>query len=64
VPVLASTGLAAQRRQRGWIGDAGDVERICREALKNRMELFRRSLHAFLLEAGEVRVAELFAPEA
>jgi hypothetical protein len=26
------------------------------------MELFRRSLHAFLLEAGEVRVAELFAP--
>jgi len=34
VPVLASTGLAAQRRQRGWIGDAGDAERICREALK------------------------------
>ena len=33
-----------------------------RLGLKSRMELFRRSLHAFLLEAGEVRVAELFAP--
>lgn len=30
--------------------------------LKSRMDLFRRALHAFLLEAGEVRVAELFAP--
>jgi hypothetical protein len=28
------------------------------------MDLLRRSLHAFLLEAGEVRVAELFAPPA
>ncbi len=35
-----------------------------RLGLKSRMELFRRSLHAFLLEAGEVRVAELFAPTA
>ena len=35
-----------------------------RLGLKSRMELMRRSLHAFLLEAGEVRVAELFAPEA
>ena len=35
-----------------------------RLGLGSRMELFRRSLHAFLLEAGEVRVAELFAPEA
>ena len=34
-----------------------------RLGLKSRMELFRRSLHAFLLEAGEVRVAELFASE-
>ena len=33
-----------------------------RLGLKNRMELFRRALHAFLLEAGEVRVAEMFAP--
>ena len=33
-----------------------------RLGLGSRMELFRRSLHAFLLEAGEVRVAELFAP--
>ena len=30
--------------------------------LKSRMDLFRRALHAFLLEADEVRVAELFAP--
>jgi len=35
-----------------------------RLGLPSRMDLFRRSLHAFLLEAGEVRVAELFAPEA
>ncbi len=35
-----------------------------RLGLKSRMDLFRRSLHAFLLEAGEVRVAEMFAPEA
>ena len=35
-----------------------------RLGLKSRTDLFRRSLHAFLLEAGEVRVAELFAPEA
>lgn len=35
-----------------------------RLGLKSRMELFRRSLHAFLLEAGEVRVAEMFATEA
>ena len=35
-----------------------------RLGLKSRMELFRRSLHAFLLEAGEVRLAELFATEA
>ena len=35
-----------------------------RLGLASRMDLFRRSLHAFLLEAGEVRVAELFAPEA
>jgi len=28
------------------------------------MELLRRSLHAYLLEAGEVRVAEMFAAEA
>ena len=35
-----------------------------RLGLGSRMDLFRRSLHAFLLEAGEVRVAELFAPEA
>ncbi len=34
-----------------------------RMEMKSRMELLRRSLHAFLLEAGEVRVAELFAPE-
>ena len=33
-----------------------------RLGLKSRMELLRRSLHAFLLEAGEVRVAEMFAP--
>ena len=33
-----------------------------RLSLPSRMELFRRSLHAFLLEAGEVRAAELFAP--
>lgn len=35
-----------------------------RLGLSSRMDLFRRSLHAFLLEAGEVRVAEMFAPEA
>ena len=35
-----------------------------RLGMKSRMDLFRRSLHAFLLEAGEVRVAEMFAPEA
>jgi len=35
-----------------------------RLGLGSRMDLFRRSLHAFLLEAGEVRVAEFFAPEA
>jgi len=35
-----------------------------RLGLGSRMDLFRRSLHAFLLEAGEVKVAELFAPEA
>jgi hypothetical protein len=35
-----------------------------RLGLRSRMELFRRSLHAFLLEAGEVRVAGLFAPSA
>ena len=35
-----------------------------RLGLTSRMELLRRSLHAFLLEAGEVRVAELFAPPA
>ena len=35
-----------------------------RLGLGSRMDLFRRSPHAFLLEAGEVRVAELFAPEA
>jgi hypothetical protein len=34
-----------------------------RLGLGSRMDLFRRSLHTFLLEAGEVRVAELFAPE-
>ena len=34
-----------------------------RPGLKSRMELFRRSRHALLLEAGEVRVAEMFAPE-
>ena len=33
-----------------------------RLGLPSRMDLFRRSLHAFLLEAGEARVAELFAP--
>ena len=33
-----------------------------RLGLPSRMELFRLSLHAYLLEAGEVRVAELFAP--
>jgi hypothetical protein len=33
-----------------------------RLGLKSRMDLFRRALHSFLLEAGEVRVAELFAP--
>ena len=35
-----------------------------RLGLQSRMELFRRSLHAYLLEAGEVRVAEMFAAEA
>lgn len=35
-----------------------------RLGLGSRMDLFRRSLHAYLLEAGEVRVAELFAHEA
>ena len=35
-----------------------------RLGLKSSMDLFRRSLHAFPLEAGEVRVAEMFAPEA
>jgi metal-responsive CopG/Arc/MetJ family transcriptional regulator len=35
-----------------------------RLGLKSRMELFRRALHAYLLEAGEVRVAEMFAAEA
>jgi len=34
-----------------------------RLGLKSRMDLFRRSLHAYLLDVGEVRVAELFAPE-
>ena len=33
-----------------------------RLGLPSRMALFRNALHAFLLEAGEVRVAELFAP--
>ena len=33
-----------------------------RLGLSSRMDLFRRSLHAFLIEAGEVRVAELFSP--
>ena len=33
-----------------------------RLGLQSRMELFRLSLHTYLLEAGEVRVAELFAP--
>ena len=32
-----------------------------RLGLKSRMELFRLSLHAFLFEAGEVRVAEMLA---
>jgi len=35
-----------------------------RLGLKSRIELFRRALHAFLLEAGEVPVAQLFAPPA
>lgn len=35
-----------------------------RLGLKSRMDLFRRALHAYLLEAGEVRVAELFTGEA
>jgi hypothetical protein len=35
-----------------------------RLGLGSRMDLFRRSLHAFLLEAGEIQVADLFAPEA
>jgi hypothetical protein len=35
-----------------------------RLGLTSRMELLRRSLHAFLIEAGEARVAELFAPPA
>ena len=35
-----------------------------RLGLKNRMDLFRRSLHAYLLDAGEVRVAEMFAADA
>ena len=35
-----------------------------RLGLRSRMELMRRALHAFLLEAGEVRVAGVFAPEA
>ena len=33
-----------------------------RLGLPSRMALFRSALHAFLLEAGEVRVAEMFAP--
>jgi hypothetical protein len=68
------------RRTRRADGEAGDFKVLplrmeanlvtqldeARErlGLRNRMELFRRSLHAFLLEAGEVRVAELFAPTA
>jgi len=35
-----------------------------RLGLKSRMDLFRRSLHAYLLEAGEEQVAELFAADA
>ncbi|PID38463.1 MAG: hypothetical protein CSA24_00010 [Deltaproteobacteria bacterium] len=35
-----------------------------RLGLGSRMDLFRRSLHAYLQEAGETDVAELFAPEA
>jgi hypothetical protein len=35
-----------------------------RLGLGSRMDLFRRSLHAYLQEAGETQVAELFAPEA
>ena len=34
-----------------------------RLGMKNRMELLRRALHAFLLEAGEVRVAGMFSAE-
>ena len=65
-------------RTRRTAGEAGDfkvlplrmeaelVEQLdeARErlGLPSRMELFRRSLHAYLLEAGEVRVAELFSP--
>ena len=33
-----------------------------RLGLPSRMDLFRRSLHAYLLEAGETEVAALFAP--
>ena len=32
VPVLVDTGLAAEHSERGWVGDAGDAERICKEA--------------------------------
>ena len=35
-----------------------------RLGLGSRMDLFRRSLHAYLQEAGESQVADLFAPEA
>jgi hypothetical protein len=35
-----------------------------RQGLHSRMELFRKSLHAFLANAGEADVAALFAPEA
>lgn len=35
-----------------------------RMGLGSRMELFRLSLHAYLQDAGETQVAELFAPEA
>ena len=35
-----------------------------RLGLKSRMDLLRRSLHAYLLQAGEVQVAELFSAEA
>ena len=35
-----------------------------RQGLPSRMELFRKALHAFMINAGENDVAAMLAPEA